>query len=406
MPSPAQTTVCRVLTGAGRSAIAVIQVNGPDAWRAIRSCVKFARDGEIAIGHVRYGQWVGAKSNDAPPESVVISMNKDKASKDAAIEVHCHGGAAAIERIIGDLRDAGAELASDSLDRSESILQDEAISMLSQCATERMAAIAMDQVRGALAQWSLRWLERLESDATDLEAREQAIIELRADALQVSRWGEIGVRLGVPFRVVLVGSPNVGKSTLMNRIVGWDRSITYDEAGTTRDVLHASTVLGGLPIRLTDTAGIRMSNEAIEREGVRRSEQEIHAADVVVTVSDSWSLNDGIQPPPSIVSALGAIAPERWLRVLNKADRLLPDEQERANNDSQLIQTVATTGDGVERLQHSIVASIAKSLPPAKAAVPVSSRQQELIKQLAIVERIDSAFELIHELRGPSIVGG
>ncbi len=399
-PLRPQKTVCRVLTGIGRSAIAVIQVSGPDAWCVIRNGVKWARDGEIFIGQVRYGQWLGGNIIDSQPESVVVSM-----CKDGAIEVHCHGGTAAIERIIGDLRDAGAELANDAIDRCEPVLHDEALSMLIQCTTERMAAIAMDQLRGALADWSLRWLERLEASANELHAHERLMNELRTESLQVSRWGTMGVRLGVPFRVVLVGAPNVGKSTLMNRMVGWDRSITYDEAGTTRDILHASTVLGGLPIRLTDTAGIRMSNEAIEREGVRRSEQEIHAADVVVTVSDSWSQNEGVQPPESIASALNAIAPEHWLRVLNKADRLSLDEQEQANNDLALIQTVATTGVGVERLEHAIVDAIAKSLPPAKAAVPVSVRQQALMEQLAIVERVDSARELIDELSGPSIVG-
>jgi tRNA modification GTPase len=322
-------------------------------------------------------------------------------SEDGSIEVHCHGGSAAIERIVGDLRVLGAEPANDPSCANESLLAAEVVTVLGQCTTQRMAAIAMDQVRGALESWSLRWLGLQESVSSVSESREQVLADLRSEAIQIARWGEIGVRLGVPFRVVLVGAPNVGKSTIMNRIVGWDRSITYNEAGTTRDILHASTVLDGLPIRLTDTAGIRSSDEAIEREGVRRSENEIDNADVVVTVADKWALGGSVQPPESIASALRALArQQRWIRVLNKADRLSPNERSDADQDSQLIQTVATIGDGIDRLQRAITNSISMRLPPANAAVPVSIRQQTLVNELTSVKTVAEAIQLLHELRG------
>ncbi len=383
---PTSNTCCRLLTGAGRSAIAVIEVVGHSAWAAIQRCVEFASSGELAVGQLRYGKWTGPAGDHGHQESVVVSLAM--ASSSPVFEVHCHGGTAAVSRIMEDLALVGVRRELESTTATQSILADEALAALSRCTTERMATIALDQVRGAMSDWINEWLGSLERNVES----GSVLGQLHASARQLADWGSMGVRLGEAFRVVLVGAPNVGKSTLMNRLVGWDRSITYDGAGTTRDVLHSATVLEGLPIRLTDTAGLRTSEEVIEREGIRRSESEIQTADVVVVVRDTIA-EDGEPQAHGRGSA-------RWIRVFNKSDRLTESERVRLAADPDELATVAIAGEGIDELQQRIVAAISRALPPRGAAVPVSVRQWDLMEQLAVADSMATAMQILGRLSG------
>ncbi len=417
-------TFCQRLTGSGRSAIAVIEVRGTDAWASIQQCAKMASQGVLRLGQVRYGHWTGPLKRDNSQglgiddpgltdsglterstgtestnaaESIVVSIATD--SPELAIEIHCHGGNAAVQRIIADLARVGVPQASASVPApllgpaSQSLLQREALAMLSRCTTERIAAIAMDQVRGAMDDWFECWASRLEWEVKSKETSPRSLVELRLEAQELARRGLVGVRLETPFRVVLAGPPNVGKSTLMNRLVGWDRSITFDSAGTTRDILHASTVLDGIPIRLTDTAGLRRCDEAIEREGIRRSHLEIQSADVVVMVRDR------IDPAESQDGPSGD--PQGWIWVLNKSDQLSQTDHRAAKQRPLDILTVATTGEGIDELQRRIVAAIDRRLPARAAAVPISQRQLAIIEKLGEVRSTAEAVGLLRELNGP-----
>ena len=253
------------LTGRGRSAVAVLGLSGPAAGELLAKCWR----GTLPSGdRVRYGHWTGT-GGDGLGESVVVSR-----AVDGTFEICCHGGVAAIDTIIGDLVAAGArEVAAPQV---SSLLIAEADAVLQRCPTPVTAAIALAQVRGALAKWVVAIRGKGKQSG---EISKQA-----AEIFDRWRWARF---LTQPPSVVLAGPPNVGKSSLINRLIGHRRVLTDAIAGTTRDAIDCDTVLGGWPVRLTDTAGLHASEDAIEREGIERAMQKLRDADLILWVGES-----------------------------------------------------------------------------------------------------------------------
>ncbi|WP_442508194.1 GTPase [Novipirellula sp. SH528] len=384
------SSVCTLFTGAGRSAIAVIGVAGPAARDAVMRCFTAASPRELKLNEIRYGDWHGPKANEnyqpIPSESIVVIMRAEQ-----QWEVHCHGGSAAIDRILADLEAVEVTqvendvwphpwFAASAGPVPKSLLIREATAVLTQCQTVRTAAVAMDQVRGALHDWASKWLNVADRSAILRTAEKNAgdgrtpidIDNLHREVREILAYAPIGVRLTSPFRVVLSGRPNVGKSSLINAILGYDRSIATSIAGTTRDVLHAETVIDGLPIRLTDTAGIHDSGESIEREGISRALREASTADLVLAIQtpDTDPMIDSTSSVPRI-------------DVLNKSDLLTEPSLLLEPSKSDLIQTVATTGEGIDVLLAEIASRLADAFPPPAAPVPLNERQVRCLESLA-----------------------
>ncbi len=444
-PNP-RPTECAVLTGLGRSAIAVIGLRGDRSGKIIDQCFRKASEPVMLPGQIRYGIWTGPRDDrpdgDDPSigEAVVVTpIEVDH------LEIHCHGGAAAIERIVGDLRRFGAsqiEMA-DWLGTEPALIA-EALQVLQRCLTARTAAIALDQVRGALLDWVTNWIAALESkplaSAVDAASDDGSLKRLRQTASEILAQAPIGTRLTQPFRVVLIGPPNVGKSSLINAIVGYDRSITHRQAGTTRDVLEADTVIDGLPIRLSDTAGIRQSDQPIEREGISRAWSAAQQADLIlsVTSAEPQALAPGLEPrlapgleprlapgfgpplapglepglapdlwpplasglqPPTVASQLAADVSARGVavcRVINKSDLRQPGDRPP----SASIATNALTGEGIPELLAVIAEKLGQSTPPPGHPVPVTGRQADLVGKIVRSTSRQQSLRLLRELLG------
>lgn len=382
----------RKLTGSGRSAIAVLMLQGQGAESIIEHCFKPANQVPFERGQIRYGLWSGAGRpviNDTdrpayfiehPAESVVITPLADE-----TFEIHCHGGPAAVARIEADMRTLSAIPASDAsgLKRPQDpLIVHEAENVLLKCITPRTAAIAMDQVRGGLSNWAKGWQESI------TEAR---IPEFRTELAPILRAATTTVRLTEPFRVVLTGPPNVGKSSLLNALVGFDRSITLDMAGTTRDVLHANTVISGLPIQFSDTAGIRdqTAAETIELEGMRQARLAAESADLLLLVC---------QPlPQGGYSKLESPSPDiPQLRVLNKIDLRLP-HQPAGQFDAS---TNALTGEGLAELMVTIGSRLGEYLPDSGKPALLNERQWKIMDRSSIAACPEQISELLGHLIG------
>ena len=348
-----------VLTGPGRSAVAVIGLQGAGARTALTHCFTPAADRRWTVGDIRFGRWCAEPGPDDAESVVVTPLAGD------AFEIHCHGGPAAIARIMQDLAAFGVETVTAEQcvhQPSEPLIIREATRVLAACRTPRTAAVALDQVRGALHDWAVRQQAVLTQERGD-----PANLSAAIDCLLQS--AQLGLRLAEPYHVVLSGPPNVGKSSLINAIVGYDRSITFDQAGTTRDVLHSETVIDGFPVRLSDTAGIHAAPDPIEREGILRAQDAIQSADLVVRVAQPGLVDDSDTQI------------RRSIDVLNKAD-LAGHAGGIGGARPGQYRTVAITGQGVPELMRAIVAELSESFPAPGQPVPLTERQVEVLGEM------------------------
>ncbi|MFG0266231.1 MAG: GTPase [Rhodopirellula sp. JB055] len=392
-------TLATRLTGVGRSAVAVIGLRGPRAAQCVDECFVPASNASPAMqpGQVRYGTWKSRQ--DVPGESIVLTPMPD-----GGFEIHGHGGEAAVNAILASLNDRNvATVDASTWRRNESIIVTEAEHVLQRCVTGQQAAVALDQTRGALVQWCEHWIERLQlaHDSNAPLAQQTVLLDqLHQDARTVCSHGEQGVRLIEPRRLVLAGPPNVGKSSLMNQIVGFRRSITHDSAGTTRDVLQCDTVIAGVPVRLSDTAGIREtahlteSGASIEREGIRRASLAIETADLLLIVCQPSTLDQRAEFRNELPISNQTIV----LEVLNKSDLLV--EHERSSFIGIKHQTIASEDDdpGIGKLMNTLAGHLLSTLPPRHSPVPISQRQQDLALRLCQANSFDAANASLKEL--------
>ena len=201
------------------------------------------------------------------------------------IEIHCHGGMAAVGAVIESLVSRGCQLVSwhDWL-RTEGVdpIRADAHIALADAPTERTAAILLDQYHGALATAVRR----------AIAAATAANWPLAAELLDaVLTYRHVGTHLTTPWRVVLAGRTNVGKSSLINALAGFERAIVSHQPGTTRDVVTTVTAIDGWPVQLADTAGLRRSDDELESAGVRLAVETVQSADLIIAVEDAAAAN-------------------------------------------------------------------------------------------------------------------
>ena len=344
------------LTARGRGAVATVRYHG-DVQRIDAAAPPFfqAANGrplaDQPLGRIVFGHWGAATS-----EEVVVCRTAPE-----TLEIHCHGGDAAVRRILDDLRTIGVEVISwqQLLAGGAGEFAAECAAALAAATTVRTADILLQQQSGLLASE----LQECSALAASGHADARDVLLQRID--QLLRWSRFGLHLTQPWSVVLAGRPNVGKSSLINRLLGYARSIVYDQPGTTRDIVTAQTALDGWPIQFTDTAGIRHQAEELESAGIERAQQQMAQADLRLLLLDTS------QPPqPDDRQLLGA-----WpdaLIIAHKSD--LPgawgDEHPKG-----ALHVSSKTGEGVDELAHAIVARLVPEVPAQKTPIPFTCRQ-------------------------------
>ena len=342
-----------LLTSEGRGAIAVVAVEGPQAAGA--AARHFIPAGGIPLGRsplgrIVFGRWGG----ETGEEIVAVRMAPDQ------VELHCHGGLAAAAAILADLVGGGCltESWQHRALRRLGPFGAAAEVALSQARTERAAGILLDQYHGAL-ETALR-------EVVDLLAVDRSAAIARLEELL--RRSRLGLHLTRPWRVVLAGSPNVGKSCLLNALVGYRRAVVFDQPGTTRDVVRAATAIGGWPVELADTAGLRTGGDELEAAGVAKACVQVAESDLILLVFDAsaaWS---------SVDAALLAAHPAA-LPVHNKCDLAMRSYARPTGYPASALR-----GDGIERLLGAIALHLVPEVPPIGAAVPFNDEHVSTIE--------------------------
>ncbi len=345
------------LTPSGRGAVASILVAGPgtiDLVNRIFSPASGQPLGELPVGRVVFGSF---QSLSDAAEEVVVGLHGPE-----QVEIHSHGGAFAAAAVMNVLAAKGAKIVpwqqvAEHLEPDRVVA--EARVALAAARTEKTAAILLGQYHGALRKC-------LEEIAAGIERQPDNLVPPLARLHRLLVLAPLGEHLTQPWRVFIAGAPNVGKSSLMNALVGYQRSIVFDQPGTTRDLLTAVTALDGWPIELVDSAGLRESIDALEAAGVARAAAGMAEADLVLWVEDATSAS--VACPQLGVGVL---------IVRNKSDLLPPGV---SFTDRDLLGVSALTGQGLDQLCQRIVQQLVPTVPARGEAVLFTPRQEQAIQ--------------------------
>ena len=402
-----QDTICALATPPG-GAIAVVRVSGPDAV-AITGSI-FSKPLEKALGYtLHFGQIKDMDGKELDDVLVSVFRAPHSYTGEDSTEISLHGSSYIVKNLLESLIWAGARQAEPGeftmrafMNGKLDLSQAEAVADLISSSTQATHQMAMSQMRGEFSQelkdlqgqlLHLTSLLELELDFNDqdvefanrkehaelMEKIEKHIKEL-ADSFQMGN----AIKNGIP--VAIIGAPNVGKSTLLNALVGEERAIVSNIQGTTRDLIEDTTQIGGITFRFIDTAGIRSTQSKLERMGIERSIQAAERAKIILLLTESN------QPFPDIDFRDDQIV----MQVINKCDMTLPSSSYLYHRqpDSRLFHISAANGDGLDLLRNALVKEV--SLPTNlddTHAIVTNVRHYNALKQaLKALRRAKKAF--------------
>ena len=368
-------TIVALATAPGRASIGVVRLSGPTAADIAHTLL--TRAGQLEPRHATLARIRDTADEDAGPiDEVIVTLfpGPHSYTGDDVVEISAHGSPVLLEKIVASAVHAGARLAAPGeftlrafLNGRLDLVQAEAVADLIEAVTPAQARQAFDQLEGTVT----REMRRIGEALFDLIVRLEASLDfpdegyhfILPDDVKAGLDGviaEVDALLGGATRgrvvregrmVAIVGGTNVGKSSLFNALVGVDRAIVTEIAGTTRDLLTERCDIGGVPVTLIDTAGVRETEEIVEREGVQRARGAADVADLRLIVLDrSCALREEDR---GFIDAGG----KRRILVVNKTD--LPAAWPSVSgSDAPLVEISTRTGEGLAGLRQAIGAQL------------------------------------------------
>ncbi len=375
--SSLQDTVAALATPPGAGALAVVRLSGPDAL-AVADRVFRGRRLLASLPGFR-GAHGRVHDADGPADEVVAWVYRAPKSftGEDLVEFACHGGAVPARRVLAALAGAGARPAEPGeftrrafLNGRMDLAQAEAVAELIAARGQRAQEQALAQLEGGLSRRVRELagqvreaLARIEAhldfgedvpEAPDAAAIAAGLVRARAGLSRLAGSHAPARRIRDGMTVALCGRPNVGKSSLLNALVGSDRALVHESPGTTRDVVDAVVEWAGIPVRLVDTAGLRESPDPVERAGVERSRRALAAADLVLWVTDASEA-----PRAEDGAVAGSLDFTRVHQVLNKVDLgVVHEGWVNGYSPRGRHRTSARTGEGVSGLVDALAGEL------------------------------------------------
>lgn len=372
MLPPSADTIAAIATAQGRGGVGVVRISG----RGLDALAHGVLGRLPAARHATYCDFLDGQGDTLDQGIALFFPTPHSFTGEDVLELQGHGGPAVLQLLLQRCLDLGARLAqpgeftrraflNDKLD----LAQAESVADLIDANTAEAARSAMRSLRGEFSSVVHSLVDELihlrmlveamldfpeeDVDAVDLAQRDALLGKLRARLQQTLDTAKQGCLLREGAHVVIAGQPNVGKSSLLNRLSGEEVALVSDVPGTTRDVIRQAIQIRGVPLHIMDTAGLRESEDVVENMGIARTHQTLHRADLILLLLDAAK---GITAQDeAILTGLPADIPR--LLVLNKADLL---EGEGADLPEGLphVRISARTGEGIEALRQKLLDAV------------------------------------------------
>lgn len=398
-----EDTIAAIATAPGQGSVAIVRLSGPraiDIAEQVFTCPSPALSGR-PVGSFVHGYMVDADGRHLDEGIALISRAPHSFTTEDVIELQGHGGTVNAKRVLRRCLDCGARLAEPGeftrrafLNGRIDLMQAEAVADLVNAHSERASTAALEQLEGQLSHHFNSVYEELIRSAGDLEASldfpedelpetvistiTTSLLTTYANILKlVETWDE-GQLLRDGALVVISGRPNVGKSTLLNTLLGNDRAIVSNQPGTTRDTVEEDFVLAGIPLRLIDTAGLRPTEDDIERVGIERTLAARKRADLHLYVVDAS------RPlPREDLFHLKDLSDEDCIVVLNKIDQGFHIDPGNLQN-LPTVSTSLTDGTGLDLLKKLLEERLSQRINlAARPHAVISERHRDLLNRTA-----------------------
>ena len=398
-------TIVAIATPPGRGGIGVVRLSGSDARPIAGPMLRLAHGHELEAGRVHFGELIDPATGERIDEVVATFFAKPHSyTTDDVVEISCHGSPVVLRHVVEMAITAGARLAEPGeftmrafLNGRIDLTQAEAVRDLIESQTLYQAQVAARQLGGALS----KRLQPTKQKLVELIATMEAGVDFAEDDVSVIPDEQILARMAAirapleellasfafgkvvheGLTLAIVGRPNVGKSSLFNRLVEHERAIVTATPGTTRDLVSETVSIGGIPVRLVDTAGIRTALDEAESIGVRKSLEALADADIVLVVRDASRASDLGQGETRQDQQLLEMAANRHAIVVwNKIDVEDYSPPETSDDSHRSVRTSALTGVGVQELRSGILRLVSGDGTQQESGFLTNVRQQGLVK--------------------------
>ena len=406
-------TIAAISTAPGEGAIGIVRISGEDTIRIADEVyrLKDKRLKEQPSHTIHYGHIVDPKNDEVIDEVMVTVLRAPKTfTREDVVEINCHGGIVAINRILQLVLRMGARLAEPGeftkrafLNGRIDLSQAEAVMDLIRAKTDKSMQMAMRQLDGELSkliqnlrQEILNTLAQVEVniDYPEYDDVEEMTLQLlREKTQQVSQGirallntASQGKILRDGLKTAIVGRPNVGKSSLLNVLLREEKAIVTDIAGTTRDTIEEYVNVRGVPLQLIDTAGIRETDDVVERIGVERSRKALNEADFVLLI-----LNQSEELMDEDLRLLEQTKDFKRIILLNKTDlptKIDMDKVKEFVTDSEIVTTSMLKKEGIDQLEEKIADYFFQGQMNERDATYLSNT-----RHIALLEKAEQALQ-------------
>lgn len=412
-------TITAISTPMGEGAIAIVRISGDDAYQIADSIYRGPGNKRLADADshtIHYGHLVNPKTGETVEEVMVSIMKGPKTfTREDVVEINCHGGIVSVNRVLQLVLSRGARLAEPGeftkrafLNGRIDLSQAEAVMDLIRAKTDKAMNVALGQMEGRLSQLIRRLrqeiLQTLAQVEVNIDYPEYDDVEemthrlflektyfVKTEIEKILNTSEQGKILRDGLSTVIIGRPNVGKSSLLNSLVHENKAIVTDIPGTTRDVIEEYVNVRGVPLKLVDTAGIRETEDIVERIGVERSRAVLKEADLILLV-----LNNSAELTHEDELLFEAIEGMDVIVIINKTDlpRKIDLDRVKQIGAKQIVSTSLLEDQGIDDLEEAIASLFFKgSLELGDLTYVSNARHIALLGQA--LQAIESSIEAI-----------